>query len=135
MFFRSYTLRYAAVISLLAIFLVLSGLVIYTLWFSPPPAPPPRSQPVLGAPPPAQSFNIQRKGGRIWMTVAKVIELVGESKVSWDDAVRSAVKEAGKTVDNITGVEVLNMTANLDEGDVVEYKVNLKLAFGVRERR
>ncbi|MEW5784885.1 MAG: dodecin family protein [Bacillota bacterium] len=68
-------------------------------------------------------------------TVAKVIELVGESKVSWDDAVRSAVREASKTVDNLTGVEVVNFTANLDNEEIIEYKVNLKLAFGVRERR
>ncbi len=67
------------------------------------------------------------------MTVAKVIELVGESKVSWDDAVRGAVKKASQTVDDITGVEVLNITANIDQGEVVEYKVNLKLAFGVHD--
>lgn len=68
-------------------------------------------------------------------TVAKVIELVGESNVSWDDAVRNAVKEASKSVDNLTGVEVVNFTANVDNSEIVEYKVNLKLAFGVRENR
>ncbi|HOL16732.1 MAG TPA: dodecin family protein [Bacillota bacterium] len=68
-------------------------------------------------------------------TVAKVIELVGESEVSWDDAMRNAVKETSKTLDNITGVEVLNFTASLDNGEIVEYKVNLKLAFGVHENR
>jgi flavin-binding protein dodecin len=36
-------------------------------------------------------------------------------------------------VDNITGVEVLNLTANIENGDVSEYKVNVKLAFGVRD--
>jgi len=75
------------------------------------------------------------KEGFKMTTVAKVIELVGESKVSWDDAVRSAVREASKTVDNLTGVEVVNFTANLDNEEIIEYKVNLKLAFGVRERR
>lgn len=68
-------------------------------------------------------------------TIAKIIELIGESKVSWDDAMRNAVREAAKTVDNLTGVEVVNFTAGLDDGEVVEYKVNLKLAFGVREHR
>lgn len=68
-------------------------------------------------------------------TVAKVIELVGESKVSWDDAVKNAVKEASKTVDNLTGVEILNQTAAIDEGEIVEYKVDIKLAFGVRDKR
>ncbi len=68
-------------------------------------------------------------------TIAKVIELVGESTVSWDDAMRNAVEEASKTVDNLTGVEVVNFTAALDGAEVIEYKVNLKLAFGVREQR
>lgn len=68
-------------------------------------------------------------------TIAKVIELVGESRVGWDDAMRNAVKEASKTLDNLTGVEVVNFTAALDGGEVVEYKVNLKLAFGVKENR
>ncbi|HPU00301.1 MAG: dodecin domain-containing protein [Firmicutes bacterium] len=68
-------------------------------------------------------------------TVAKVIELVGESPISWDDAVKNAVREASKTIDGITGVEVVNCTASLDNGEIVEYKVNLKLAFGVREDR
>ncbi len=48
---------------------------------------------------------------------------------------QSAVKEAAKTIDGITGVEVLNWTASLDNGEIKEYKVNLKLAFGVREQR
>lgn len=68
-------------------------------------------------------------------TVAKIIELVGESKSSWDDAMRNAVREASKTLDNITGVEVINFTADLNDGEIREYKVNLKLAFGVRESR
>lgn len=68
-------------------------------------------------------------------TVAKVIELVGESNVSWDDAVQNAVKEAAKTVENLTGVEAVNFTAAVDQGEIVEYKVNMKLAFGVREQR
>ncbi|HAA34433.1 MAG TPA: hypothetical protein DCD97_03890 [Firmicutes bacterium] len=67
------------------------------------------------------------------MGVAKVIELIGESTLGWEDAVKDAVNRASKTVDNITGVEVLNLTANIENGDVSEYKVNVKLAFGVRD--
>jgi flavin-binding protein dodecin len=67
------------------------------------------------------------------MGVAKVIELIGESTLGWEDAVKDAVNRASKTVDNITGVEVLNFTANIENGDISEYKVNVKLAFGVRD--
>ncbi|MCL6561645.1 MAG: dodecin family protein [Firmicutes bacterium] len=67
--------------------------------------------------------------------VAKVIELVGESTNSWQDAVNSAVREAAKTVDNITGVEVTNWTASVQNGQITEYKVDVKLAFGVDNSR
>ena len=67
--------------------------------------------------------------------VAKVIELVGESPTSWQDAVEDAVREANKTVDNITGVEVTNWTASVANGRVNEYKVDVKIAFGVDPNR
>ncbi len=64
------------------------------------------------------------------MTV-QVIELVGESKSGWQEAVQNAVKDASKTIRNITGVEVLNNTANVKDGNIVEYKANVKIAFKV----
>lgn len=67
--------------------------------------------------------------------VVKVTELVGQSKESWQDAVASAVREAAKTVRNITGVEVYNMTADVANGEIVEYKANVKIAFAVERDR
>jgi len=68
------------------------------------------------------------------VSVAKVIELVGESNVGWEDAVRNAIKDASKTVDNISGVEVYNLTANVRDGQIMDYKANVKLAFGLMDR-
>ncbi len=68
-------------------------------------------------------------------TVVKVLELVGESTKDWTDAVQNAVAEAAKTVRNITGVEVYNMTANVENGKIVEYKANVKVAFAVDPNR
>ncbi len=65
------------------------------------------------------------------VAVIKVIELVGQSKKGWDAAVKSAVAEAAKTIRHISGVEVLNWTGNVVDGEVVEYKVNVKIAFRV----
>ncbi len=67
--------------------------------------------------------------------VAKVIELVGESSSGWQEAMEDAVQEAHKTVDNITGVEVTNWTATVENGKVNEYKVDVKIAFGVDSNR
>ncbi len=63
------------------------------------------------------------------MPVIKVLELVGESKEDWQDAVQSAVREASRTVKNISGVEVANWTAQVQSGQIVEYKANVKVAF------
>jgi len=68
----------------------------------------------------------------------KVAELVGESSSSWKDAVKTAVKEAARAGSQITGVEVMNFTANVQNGDVVEYKANVKIAYadqGGEQRR
>lgn len=69
------------------------------------------------------------------MTVVKVLELVGESKRDWHEAVNNAVEEAARTVDNISGVEVYNLTANVENGKVSEYKANVKIAFVVDGNR
>jgi len=64
--------------------------------------------------------------------VVKVIELVGESEQSWEDAVQVAVKEACKTLRGITGVEVLNWTGKVDpQGEIVGYRANVQVAFEV----
>ena len=59
----------------------------------------------------------------------KVIELVGESSVSWKDAVQSALAEASRSISNISGVEVYNLTANVDNGKISEFKANVKIAY------
>ncbi|MHB8158006.1 MAG: dodecin family protein [Desulfocucumaceae bacterium] len=58
----------------------------------------------------------------------KVTEMVGESNAGWKSAVQSAVTEASKTMSGIVGVEVVNLTANVENGRVVEFKANLKVA-------
>lgn len=63
--------------------------------------------------------------------VAKVIEIVGSSPNDWTEAVNNAVREASKTIDGITGVEVTNFTANIKNGSVCEYKADVHIAFQV----
>ncbi|HAG07057.1 MAG TPA: hypothetical protein DCL13_02655 [Peptococcaceae bacterium] len=59
----------------------------------------------------------------------KIAELLGESKDSWKEAVNAAVAEGSRTFGKITGVEVLNLTANVQDGRIVEYKANVKVAY------
>ena len=69
------------------------------------------------------------------MNTIKVIELIGTSTTSWEDAANNAVKEAQETVSGITGVEVVGQTARVENGVIAEYRANLKLAFLVKEVR
>lgn len=69
------------------------------------------------------------------MSVAKVVELVGESQESWEDAARQAVREAAKTIRNITGVEVRRWTGNVRDGEITEYKADIQIAFTVESDR
>ncbi len=65
--------------------------------------------------------------------VAKVIELVGSSEQGWTEAAQAALDEANKTIKDITGLEVNDITAKVDpsNGKITEYRVAVKIAFGV----
>lgn len=65
-------------------------------------------------------------------SIAKVIEVIAESDESFDDAVQSALTEASKTVDNIRSIWVENMTAMVEDGEIVRYRVNAKVTFVVK---
>lgn len=53
------------------------------------------------------------------------------SPTSLDDAVRRAVEEAGKTIRGIRGLEVVGFNVQVNDGKLKEYRVNVKVAFGV----
>ena len=69
----------------------------------------------------------------IMTRIANVIELVGSSDKSWQDAAQAALEEAKKTIHGITGVEIGDMTAKVDpnSGNITEYRTAVKIAFGV----
>jgi Uncharacterized conserved protein len=62
------------------------------------------------------------------MGVIIIREMVGTSPRSWSDA-RQAVATASKTVRNIVTVEVVKSTAEVRDGEVVEYRVEVKIGF------
>ena len=65
--------------------------------------------------------------------IAKIMELVGSSDKSWQDAAQAALEEAKKTIHGITGLEIGDMTAKVDpnSGNITEYRTAVKIAFGV----
>jgi len=61
----------------------------------------------------------------------KVIEIIGISSKSFDDAIAQALSKASKTIKEISGFEVIKHMANVENGKIKQYRVNLKLAFPV----
>lgn len=65
------------------------------------------------------------------MSVAKVIEIVSSSEKSFDDAVQQGFVEAAKSLRGISGLEITNWTADVENNQIVRYKVTMHLAFKV----
>ena len=61
------------------------------------------------------------------MAVVKIIELVGSSKTSSDNAVKQAIEEARKTVRNISGVDVVSIGLRGDDLD--EWRAQVRIGF------
>jgi hypothetical protein len=66
------------------------------------------------------------------MAVIKVLEIMANSKKSWDDATQQAVTHAAKSIRNIKSVNVNNMSCTVDKkGKINEYRVNCSISFEV----
>ena len=67
------------------------------------------------------------------MSVAKVSEITATSSESFDHAVKKGIKRASKTLDNITGAWVKEMKVDVEDGDIKEYRVNMKVTFVLKD--
>ena len=63
------------------------------------------------------------------MAIVKIIELVGSSPRSWEDAVQHAVKEASKSIRGITRVGVKEMDVKTDGAKVTEFRARVEISF------
>ena len=61
----------------------------------------------------------------------KMIELVGTSPISFAEAVKSAVAEAAKTVRHMDWFEVVNERGRIEDGQVTEFQVTIKIGFKI----
>ncbi len=69
------------------------------------------------------------------MTVVKIIELIGSSPKSWEDATKNALAEAAKTVKNIKSIYVKRCNAKVENNKIVEYRAVVKIAFVVERAK
>ncbi len=61
--------------------------------------------------------------------IYKVIEIIGGSEKSWEDAAKKAVETASKSLKEIRIAEVKELDMRIEKNKVVEYRVKLRVSF------
>ena len=69
------------------------------------------------------------------MGIEKHLSITGTSSVSWKDAVVQAVAEAAKTIDYLTSVRVIDQREKIDGRKLIQYYVDLDIAFVIDRDR
>lgn len=62
-------------------------------------------------------------------SIYKVVELVGTSETSWEDAARQAVERASKTLRDLRIAEVVDQDLKIDNGKVTAYRTKVRVSF------
>jgi flavin-binding protein dodecin len=65
------------------------------------------------------------------MSMLKVIEVLAESKTSWEDAAQEAVKNAAKSVRGIKSIYIKEFEAHVDNDKITSYRINAKVTFAL----
>ena len=63
------------------------------------------------------------------MAVARVSEIVASSKKGWVEAAMEGFKRAKATLRNITGFEIIKHTAHVENDEIVEFRVTMRVIF------
>ncbi|SPJ14657.1 conserved hypothetical protein [Syntrophobacter sp. SbD2] len=63
------------------------------------------------------------------MSVYKIVELVGTSPTSWEEAAKEVIETSTKSLRDLRIAEVDKLDMRLDNGKIVEYRVRVKLSF------
>jgi dodecin len=69
------------------------------------------------------------------MPVMNTIELEGVSQTSWGDAAREALREAAKTIRGINRLDVVSTGTDVQDGQIVAYRTQVRLYFTVEQER
>ena len=66
-------------------------------------------------------------------SVYKIIELVGTSPTSWEEAAKNAVSTAAKSLENIRIAEVTELDMKVEDNQVAAYRAKIKVSFKFRD--
>lgn len=59
----------------------------------------------------------------------KVVEVLAESKKSWEDAANEAIAKASRSVHGIKSIDIKDFEAKVEENRVTKYRINAKITF------
>jgi flavin-binding protein dodecin len=62
-------------------------------------------------------------------SIYKIIELVGTSKTSWEEAAKNAVERAGKSLKDLRIAEVIRLDMAVDDGKVSQFRARVNVSF------
>jgi hypothetical protein len=65
-------------------------------------------------------------------SIYKIIEVVGTSKTSWEDAAKNAVETAGKSLEDLRVAEIIKLDMTIDKGKVSSYRSRVNISFKYR---
>ncbi|MGR9106384.1 MAG: dodecin family protein [Gammaproteobacteria bacterium] len=63
------------------------------------------------------------------MSTYKVIEIVGTSEISWEEAAKNAVEQAAHTLEDLRVAEVIAQDLKIENGKVVAYRTKVSVSF------
>ncbi len=67
-------------------------------------------------------------------SVYKIIELVGTSTTSWEDAAKKAVETASKSLDDVRIAEITKLDMRVENGKVAEFRARVNISFKLRDK-
>ena len=67
------------------------------------------------------------------MSVAKVTEITSASKKGFEEAIQKGLKRAAKTLEEIRGAWINDMSVTVKDGEIDEYRVNMKVTFVLKD--
>ena len=73
------------------------------------------------------------KGSKDSTSVYRIVDVVGVSTVSWEDAAKHAIETAAKSLRDLRIAEVTQMDLKVDEGNVVAFRTRVALSFKYEE--
>jgi flavin-binding protein dodecin len=80
----------------------------------------------------SKEFKIHEEGSPTMDSIYKIIDVVGTSKSSWEDAAKNAVETAGKSLEDLRIAEVVKLDMVIEKNKVIAYRARVNISFKYR---